>query len=98
MANTTRFIPSEATPDDLFRRNGPYIAEPMLTTDLEDTANDPNADWSARMLETLASQLGVENDYYYPLKDAASELRHNRAALRVVNEGNPEKGYGGRID
>lgn len=60
----------------------PKVPEPFLPAFLEDIADSTDADWNAKALEELASQLGVMNDYYYPLIGAAQEIRHQRAALR----------------
>ena len=63
----------------------PKVPEPFLPDSLGDTdGTDP--DWNAKALEELANQLGVMNDYYYPLIGSAQELRHQRAAL---NSGDP---------
>ena len=51
------------------------IPEPMLPTELEDSYDiGAEQDWTARALRELARQLGVGNDYYYPLIGAAQLL------------------------
>ena len=49
------------------------IPEPMLTTDLEDSHDSSPAGY-AKILRTLAGQLGPMNDYYMPLMDVAKSL------------------------
>ena len=49
------------------------IPEPMLTCDLEENPDTSPAGY-AKILQTLASQLGQMNDYYMPLMDVARML------------------------
>lgn len=49
------------------------IPEPMLTTELEES-EDVSPQGYAKVLRTLAGQLGVMNDYYLPLKTVAKML------------------------
>jgi hypothetical protein len=55
------------------------MREPLLPDELvneqwsEGNPSD-NPDWHARALRALASQLGVGNDFYFPLLGAASKL------------------------
>lgn len=62
----------------------PRVPEPFLPEHFIETEDDP--DWHAKVLEELAAQLGVGNDYYFPLIGSVQELRHQRAAL---NSGDP---------
>jgi len=48
--------------------------EPALPIELEDDSGPPR-EWTARALTELARQLGVMNDYYYPLIGAAGMIR-----------------------
>ena len=57
------------------------IGELFLPANLEDSADGTDADWNAKALLALAEQLTVRSDFYYPLLEAAQELRHQRAAL-----------------
>lgn len=53
------------------------IPEPMLTTELEETAGQEDTDnvlWCASVLRELARQLGFANDYYYPLLTGSQML------------------------
>ena len=57
------------------------MQEPFLPAQLEDDepANEAEArEWTARALNELAVQLGIMNDYYYPLIGAAQMLRGER--------------------
>lgn len=56
---------------------------PFLPAHLEDSADGKGDDWNAQALESLAKQLTVANDFYYPLIGAAEELR----SLRRVRDG-----------
>ena len=49
--------------------------EPRLTVELEDDETIPPAEWTARALLELARQMGIMNDYYYPLIGAAGMIR-----------------------
>jgi hypothetical protein len=54
------------------------MQEPFLPASLEDEdpQNEAEArDWTARAIAELARQLGMMNDYYYPLIGAAGMLR-----------------------
>jgi hypothetical protein len=48
--------------------------EPTLPVELENDLGPPQ-EWTARVLTELARQLGVGNDYYYPLLSAAGMIR-----------------------
>lgn len=51
--------------------------EPFLTADLEDAATGKEEDaavWYAKALRSLAAQLGLGNDFFYPLIGAAQIL------------------------
>jgi hypothetical protein len=61
------------------------INEPMLTTDLEDDP-DTSPRGYAKVLRTLAGQLGLMNDYYLPLMDAAKILEVTERKNLVVGE------------
>ena len=57
------------------------IPEPCLTVDLEDSAERIGEhEWYAAALIELSRQLGVGNDYYFPLCDAAEILKPKRVA------------------
>ena len=57
----------------------PLIVEPFLPAHLEDSCEVAELrDWTARALEELARQLGVMNDFYYPLIGAAGILREEK--------------------
>lgn len=50
---------------------------PFLPADLEDAATGKEEDaaaWYAKALRSLASQLGLGNDFFYPLLGAAQIL------------------------
>ena len=47
------------------------IDEPRIDDDLKDGA-------FSNIAEALAKQLGVSNDYYYPLREIAKVLRTNK--------------------
>lgn len=64
----------------------PKVPEPFLPAYLEDMADGTDTDWNAKALEELAAQLGVMNDYYYPLIGSAQELRHQRAAINSKDQ------------
>ena len=54
------------------------ILEPRLPIELEDAEVNGEAgarEWTAKFMEELARQLGVMNDYYYPLIGAVVMLR-----------------------
>jgi hypothetical protein len=68
------------------------IVEPTLPVHLKAIARDVDPDWNAKALEALANQLTEASDFYYPLFDAAQELRDLRSVhsalielLRTVN-------------
>lgn len=57
------------------------IPEPFLTAELENFAEDgtlASHEWCAQALEELARQLGIANDYYFPLIGSAQKLRDHR--------------------
>lgn len=51
----------------------PKIPEPWLPEHFIES--DAPQDWHTKVLIELANQLGVMNDYYYPLIGAAEKLR-----------------------
>lgn len=51
----------------------PKIPEPWLPEHFIEKDTPP--DWHTNVLTELARQLGVMNDYYYPLIGAAEKLR-----------------------
>lgn len=48
------------------------MREPSLTVDLEDDDKMPPEEWTKKALLVLAEQLGVMNDFYFPLIGAAA--------------------------
>ena len=46
---------------------------PFLTADLEDGATE-ESEWIVKVLRSLAAQLGVVNDFYFPLLSAAQHI------------------------
>lgn len=56
------------------------IPEPMLTVDLED-AEEATTEWSVKMPQVLAAQLGVGNDFYFPLLGVAKHLELEPGSL-----------------
>jgi hypothetical protein len=64
------------------------IPEPCLTVDLEDSAERTGEhEWYAAALIELSRQLGVGNDYYFPLRGAAEILKPKRVAYPFVPMG-----------
>ena len=61
------------------------IVEPGLPAHLKESAPDVDPDWNAKALEALAKQLSETNDFYYPLLDAARELRDLRTHRAATN-------------
>ena len=61
---------------DVIPKRGDAPPEPFLPPDLmtDDDSSD-KSDWHERALLSLATQLGVGNDFYYPLLGAASKLK-----------------------
>ena len=54
------------------------IPEPRLSAKLEDDAGiHKQVPWHAEALRCLAAQLGVSNDFYFPLLGAATLLDGN---------------------
>jgi hypothetical protein len=67
------------------------MVEPRLTAQLEDAAGTgKQVEWHAEALRCLASQLGVANDFYFPLLGAATLLDGNTTvkAERLATENN----------
>ena len=62
------------------------ILEPSLPAHLKESAPDVDPDWNAKALEALAKQLTETNDFYYPLLDAARELRDLRSVRASLIE------------
>jgi hypothetical protein len=50
------------------------MREPRLTAELEDDDKMSPEEWTAKAMVELAVQLGVINDYYFPLISAAAML------------------------
>ena len=68
------------------------IPEPTLPAYLKVSTSCEDRDWNAKVLEALATQLTVANDFHDPLIAAAQELRELRSIqaalielLRTVN-------------
>lgn len=56
--------------------------EPRLTAQLEDDAAiGKQVEWHAAALRCLAAQLGVTNDFYFPLLGAATLLDGNTTMI-----------------
>lgn len=54
---------------------------PRLTPDLEeDIVSGMSPTWHAKALRSLAHQLGMSNDFYYPLLGAARLLDNKRGS------------------
>jgi len=52
------------------------VDEPRLPLSLEDDDTSSGKEWAVAALRELARQLGVMNDYYYPLIGAAEMLKN----------------------
>ena len=60
------------------------IPEPRMPSDLEDPNGVvPKNEWHAKALRVLAMQLGVPNDFFYPLLGAAQLLDGQRSSLNA---------------
>ena len=55
--------------------------EPRLSVELEDDDKMSPEEWTAKALLLLAAQLGVMNDFYYPLVGAAAIIEKRRDDL-----------------
>jgi len=51
------------------------MREPFLTADLEDDDKMSPEEWTVKALLLLAKQLGVGNDFYFPLIGAVSLIK-----------------------
>lgn len=56
--------------------------EPFLPAELEDEEIVDPTDWTCRALHELARQLGVMNDYFYPLMGAVGMLKQQRTDVK----------------
>jgi hypothetical protein len=69
------------------------IPEPTLPAHLKDGTSGGDGDWDAKVLEALAKQLTIANDFYHPLIKAAQELRDLRnvraALIELLRTFNP---------
>jgi hypothetical protein len=63
------------------------IAEPRLTAEFENPDDKtPEREWHAKVLRLLAQQLGVMNDFYFPLLGAAQLLECGSTEIAIPIE------------
>jgi D-alanyl-D-alanine dipeptidase len=74
----------------------PRGVEPFMSAELEDALRDEAVSalmWRAMALRELASQLGVGNDFYYPLLGAAILHEEMQRALWRMPSKKPVAGH-----